>query len=124
MANSHDTLIANMHLLLSCIDAGDDLPELNQDLMFALDACVQKEYVAGVKTATMASGKIVADISSPRLTPDGLEYLYPNQNSENETEPHKRNIVSCCNKAVKIFFQILAALASVTAIISFFIGRA
>lgn len=119
MPNSHEVLISNMHFILSCIDSERDLPELDQDLMFALDACVQKGYISGVKTATMISGRIVADISTPRLTVSGLEHLYLKQDSEEKAHPEKGKKREYLNPKIKTFFEIVGGVAAIVAIISF-----
>ncbi|NCB52514.1 MAG: hypothetical protein EOM54_11650 [Clostridia bacterium] len=72
---SYENQIEN---LLKTIITTGILPNLDVNGMECLNYCVQEaKYIEGVKTTRMASGRIVVDITAPRVTKLGLDYLHP-----------------------------------------------
>ena len=103
--NSRERLEADIRFILETIDSGRTLPTLDNTLLFALDVCVQKEYLSGVLTDRMASGRIVAEIASPALTPAGLEYLFPSESTEESSKPNVRCSNERDQRIGKKFYQ-------------------
>lgn len=123
--NSRERLEFDMRFILKTVDSRRALPPLDDALLFALDVCVQKEYLSGVLTDRMASGRIVAEIVSPALTPAGLEYLFPSEKVPDRSKPDsgKSGTGSDQNrqkfgKIAKLIFDVIALIAGVLTILS------
>lgn len=105
MQNSRERLESDILFILKTVDSKRTLPPLDDALLFALDVCVQKEYLSGVLTDRMASGRIVVEIVSPALTPSGLEYLFPSNQREKSNEPNERDTGKGDQHIGKKFYQ-------------------
>lgn len=54
------------------------LPEsLNDEDKYILKICYDAGYIEGLNIATMASGRIIMDVQSPKVTDKGKEFLFP-----------------------------------------------
>ena len=73
---------ATMCNLLRKIQAGDFAPLAeNEAELLCLKECVNRGYVAGIKTVTLASGKIMVKLAmSPSVTHSGLVFLEAHTN--------------------------------------------
>ncbi|MBU5627742.1 hypothetical protein KQI82_12560 [Oscillibacter sp. MSJ-2] len=77
MNNSRKEMEKNMRHVLSLLDNTAELPHLSDTERYALKQCQEKGYVEGLRVSTMESGRVVVDYAHPRLTIDGLKFLYP-----------------------------------------------
>lgn len=78
MKNKRKTFEKDMKALLEFVILNNDIPPDSSIDHVILKECCDKNFLTGVKTATMISGRIVCDIAgTPRVTKDGLDFLYP-----------------------------------------------
>ena len=66
-----------MRRVLRTINEAAEMPSMDDHERYALKQCIAEGYIDGVCTETMASGRIVVEFSSPRVTISGLKFLYP-----------------------------------------------
>lgn len=74
MPNPRKIFESDMKRILQTVILEHTLPdEVN---MAALKECCDKQYLSGITTKTMISGRIVADKTNIQITKAGLDYLY------------------------------------------------
>lgn len=82
-----------------------DVPEnLDQEDIYALKRCSDAGYVENLKFSTMASGRIVFDIQSPKITDKGIAFLNPKKDY--------KFIISSVIAVIELIVIVLQALLS------------
>ncbi|MCI8336947.1 MAG: hypothetical protein HFI72_07335 [Peptococcaceae bacterium] len=104
MANQRQTSEKEMKRIMKYILINQEIPELDdlgrECIYFAAN---EKKYITGIKVTKMASGRIVMDVSNPKLTLDGLNWLYPKWS--------KKDILWAIATATSLFFNVMQYLA-------------
>ena len=104
MANQRQTSEKEMKRIMKYILVNQELPELNDLGKECIYFCTnEKEYITGIKVAKMASGRIVMDVSNPKLTLEGLNWLYPKWS--------KKDILWTIATVTSLVFNVLQYLA-------------
>lgn len=103
MANQRQISEKEMKRIMKYILVNQEIPELDdlgrECIYFSTN---EKKYITGIKVTKMASGRIVMDISNPKLTLEGLNWLYPKWD--------KKFIISTTIAAVSVTFNVLQYL--------------
>lgn len=74
MSNPKKQFEYDMKKILRTVILENSLPD--NPNMIALKECCDKHCISGIKTKTMISSRVVADITKPQITKAGLDYLY------------------------------------------------
>lgn len=103
MANQRQNSEKEMKRIMKYILVNQELPELDdlgrECIYFSTN---EKKYITGIKVTKMASGRIVMDVSNPKLTLEGLNWLYPKWD--------KKFIISTTIAIVSVVFNVLQYL--------------
>ena len=103
MANQRQTSEKEIKRIMKYILVNQEIPELDElgreCIYFAAN---EKKYITGIKATKMASGRIVMDVSNPKLTLEGLNWLYPKWD--------KKFIISTTIAIVSAVFNVLQYL--------------
>lgn len=88
--------------LLKYIVLHGDLPSSDTLNMQVLQECCEMQYISGVYTAKMISGRVVAEVQQTVLvTKAGLDYLYPKRDI--------KFVISTVIAAVSVLVNLLQA---------------
>lgn len=104
MANQRQISEKEMKRIMKYILVNQEIPELDdlgrECIYFSTN---EKKYITGIKVTKMASGRIVMDISNPKLTLEGLNWLYPKWS--------KKDILWAIATTISLVFNVLQYLA-------------